>query len=55
MFNGTNSDARAQKIYKNWLKHHEGSDKITGSKSADTRAALVEYFKEQGRLPPKRA
>ncbi|WP_312266613.1 SNF2-related protein [Neisseria sp.] len=50
LFNGTNSDEKAQKIYKNWLKRHEGSDKITGSKTADTRAALVEYFKEQATI-----
>ncbi|WP_233863699.1 SNF2-related protein [Paraburkholderia adhaesiva] len=48
LFNGTNSDARAQAIYKDWLKRHEGSDRITGSKTADTRAALVEHFKERG-------
>ena len=47
-FNGTNSDARAQAIYKDWLKRHEGTDRITGSKTADTRAALVEHFKERG-------
>ena len=50
LFNGSNSDAQAQKIYKNWLKRHEGSDKITGSKTADTRAALVEHFKENGTI-----
>jgi ERCC4-related helicase len=48
LFNGTNSDARAQKIYRDWLKRHEGTDRITGSKTADTRAALVEHFKERG-------
>lgn len=50
LFNGINSDPQAQKIYKNWLKLHEGSDKITGSKTADTRAALVEHFKERGTI-----
>lgn len=50
LFNGTNSDPQAQKIYKDWLKRHEGSDKITGSKTADTRAALVEHFKEHGTI-----
>ncbi|MGR6981889.1 SNF2-related protein [Testudinibacter sp. P27/CKL/0425] len=50
LFNGTNSDAKAQKIYKDWLKRHEGSDKITGSKTADIRTALVEYFKEQATI-----
>ncbi|AMN46059.1 DEAD/DEAH box helicase [Steroidobacter denitrificans] len=50
LFNGTNSDARAQAIYKAWLKTHEGTDRITGSKTADTRAALVEHFKERGKI-----
>lgn len=48
LFNGTNSDARAQAVYKDWLKRHAGTDRITGSKTADTRAALVEHFKERG-------
>ena len=48
LFNGTNSDPRAQTVYKDWLKRHEGSDKISGSKTADTRAALVEHFQERG-------
>lgn len=48
LFNGTNSDTRAQAIYKDWLKLHEGTDRITGSKTADTRAALVEHFKDRG-------
>ncbi len=50
LFNGTNSDARALTIYKDWLKRHEGTDRITGSKTADTRAALVEHFKERGTI-----
>ncbi|GLX87493.1 helicase SNF2 [Pseudomonas fragi] len=48
LFNGTNSDKAAQVIYKDWLKRHAGSDRITGSKTADIRAALVEHFKERG-------
>ncbi len=50
LFNGTNSDARAQATYRDWLKRHEGTDRITGSKTADTRAALVEHFKERGKV-----
>ena len=50
IFNGSNSDAHAKKIYKDWLKRHQGSDKITGSRTADTRAALVEYFRDHGRI-----
>lgn len=48
--NGTNSGPHAQAIYKDWLKRHEGTDRITGSKTADTRAALVEQFKERSTL-----
>jgi len=48
LFNGTNSDALAMTIYKDWLVRHKGTDKISGSKTADTRAALVEHFQERG-------
>jgi len=50
LFNGTNRDARAQTTYKEWLSRHQGTDRITGSKTADTRAALVEQFKEHGTI-----
>jgi ERCC4-related helicase len=50
LFNGTNTDKEAQRIYKEWLAKHAGSDRITGSKTADTRAALVEYFQNQGKV-----
>lgn len=48
LFNGTNSDARAQAVYAEWIKRHAGTDRISGSRTADTRAALVEHFKERG-------
>ena len=48
LFNGTNGDQRAQAVYKDWIKRHEGTDRVTGSKTADTRAALVEHFKDRG-------
>lgn len=47
LFNGTNNDPHSKKIYDNWLKIHEGTDRITGSPSADKRAALVEYFRDE--------
>jgi len=50
LFNGSNSDARARQIYQNWLLEHQGSDRITGSRTADTRAALVDYFRNDGRI-----
>jgi adenine-specific DNA-methyltransferase len=50
LFNGTNTDARSKQIYAEWSAKHQGTDRITGSRSADMRSALVDYFKEQGRI-----
>jgi ERCC4-related helicase len=47
LFNGSNNDQKSKEIYQNWLKKHEGTDYITGSKTADMRAALVEYFRDE--------
>ena len=50
LFNGTNNSKEAQKIYRDWLEKHAGSDRISGSKTADTRAALVEHFRDKGKV-----
>lgn len=50
LFNGTNNNDDAKRIYKDWLVKHAGTDRISGAKSADTRAALVEYFKEEATI-----
>lgn len=50
LFNGSNSDARARQIYQDWLLQYQGSDRISGSRTADTRAALVDYFRNHGRI-----
>lgn len=50
LFNGSNSDDRSKEIYKNWLVKYSGSDKISGSRTADMRAALVDYFREEGNI-----
>lgn len=47
LFNGSNSDSDSKIIYNSYLIKHINSDKISGSKSSDTRAALVECFKEE--------
>jgi ERCC4-related helicase len=48
LFNGTNNDAASKRIYADWIKRHAGTDRVTGSRTADTRAALVEHFREYG-------
>lgn len=47
LFNGSNTDPKSKEVYRNWLKKHEGTDRITGSSSADMRAALVDYFRDE--------
>ena len=50
LFNGTNTGEAATRIYKDWLQRHAGTDRITGSRTADTRAALVEHFRDSARI-----
>ncbi|MCY7272461.1 MAG: DEAD/DEAH box helicase [Phormidesmis sp. CAN_BIN44] len=50
LFNGSNTDEQSKAIYAAWLERHQGTDRVTGSKSADLRSALVDYFREQGRI-----
>ena len=45
LFNGSNNDPQSKLIYKSWLEQNQNSDKITGSKPVDIRAALVDHFK----------
>lgn len=50
LFNGTNTDEQSKRIYAEWHERHQGTDRVTGSRSADMRSALVDYFREQGRI-----
>ncbi|MEX0806004.1 MAG: SNF2-related protein [Candidatus Binatia bacterium] len=50
LFNGTNTDQKSREIYDRWVKQHAGTDRVTGSPSADKRAALVEYFRDQASI-----
>jgi ERCC4-related helicase len=50
LFNGSNNDDKSKEIYSDWVKKNKDSDKITGSKTADLRAALVDYFKSDAEI-----
>ena len=50
LFNGTNTGNEANVIYKRWLEENKGGDLITGISAADRRKALVDEFRERGRL-----
>ena len=47
VFNGTNNDPSSKAIYQRWLAKHAGTDRVSGSPSADMRAALVENFRDE--------
>lgn len=50
LFNGSNNDETSNKVYKNWISKNKGTDKVTGSPSADKRAALIEYFRTEATI-----
>ena len=50
LFNGSNSDEQSKAIYQAWKIAHAGTDKVTGSRTADMRAALVEHFRDTAKV-----
>ena len=50
LFNGSNNDLKSKQIYKEWKIKNKDSDLATGSKTADMRSALVDYFKETAQI-----
>jgi ERCC4-related helicase len=50
LFNGSNNDEQSGEIYENWLRNNANTDRISDSKSADKRAALVDYFREDAEI-----
>jgi len=50
LLNGSNDDADSLQTYQNWLEKHQGSSRISGSKTADMKASLVERFRDQASI-----
>ncbi len=50
LFNGTNSSEQSKRIYAKWLEANRDTGKISGSKTADMRNSLVEYFKNEASI-----
>jgi len=48
--NGTNGDDRSGAIYRDWVESHRGEPVVTGNKTVDLRAALVEYFRDKAEI-----
>jgi len=47
LLNGSNSDPISREIYRDWLDRHRNTDAISGSKTADMKAAIVDTFRER--------
>jgi ERCC4-related helicase len=50
LFNGSNADQRSKNIYAAWIERYRNTDRVTGSRTADIRAALVDYFREKASI-----
>ena len=49
-FNGSNNDELCIKIYNDWFEKHKYTNYMSNSKTADIRAALVEYFRDDATI-----
>src|ERR1019366_70072 len=47
LLNGSNRDPINQEIYHDWLGRHRNTDAVSGSKTADMKAAIVDTFRDR--------
>lgn len=50
VFNGSGGGDRGTEIYQKWLTKHIGTDNVSGVKTSDRRAAIVEYFRDEAEI-----
>lgn len=50
VFNGSNNDEVSLRIYEEWCKKPENQEKLNNSKSINMRQAIIDYFKEKGKI-----
>jgi superfamily II DNA or RNA helicase len=50
IFNGVNNDPGSKAIYQKWVAKHAGTDRVSGSPTADLRAALVDHFRDEASI-----
>ena len=50
LFNGANTDSQSKAIAAQWRAAHQGTDRVTGSRAADMRAALVDHFRDTAEI-----
>jgi superfamily II DNA/RNA helicase len=50
LFNGSNSDPESKDVFDSWLKDVKNQTRITGSRTADKRAAIVDFFRNNAEI-----
>lgn len=50
LFNGSNNDPKSRELFANWLKLNKESGRISESKTANKRQALVDYFHNEAQI-----
>lgn len=50
LISGSNTDPLSNQIYLRWLEKHRDSPYVSGSRTADSKAALVDEFRERATL-----
>ncbi|MGD1074412.1 MAG: SNF2-related protein, partial [Bryobacteraceae bacterium] len=50
LMNSTNTDPLSTRIYREWAERHAGTESISGSATADRKAAIVEEFRERASI-----
>lgn len=50
LLNGSNNDPASKDIYNHWMERHQGSSRVSGSKTADMKAALVDKFRDEATI-----
>lgn len=50
IFNGSNTDEKSKSVYQEWIRKYANTSKLSDSKTANKRQALVDYFEETAQI-----
>ncbi len=50
LFNGSNNGPDVKALYEAWVQKHAGTSRVSGSRPVDSRAAIIENFKEEATI-----
>ena len=48
--NGTNNHSHHTVIYQRWMAKHKSTERLTGSRAVDMKAAIVEHFRDEATI-----